>query len=174
MRRYIGALLPLLALSGFGISARNQFALGSLTVPAEQLPAGCSLQSPIATRQVRMPNVPKFSTNPWQGTGYRELLDLQGSVGGGMKLPDGPPPSSRELAAMQERLLENVVEGYRAEYFNERGYAAVVVAVRYKEGTPLPGNTLNRFVFGSTVAALRVAAKNDCSIAVEAHLRTLK
>ena len=168
------ALAVFTAMTMIDPPAQGQFALTSLTVPAEKLPLGCRLQSPIETRQGPVVNGRTFPVNPWQGNSYRELIELQGAIGGGVQMPDAPPPSRRELAAMQERLLENVVEGYRAEYFNERGVASVVVAVRYKEGAPLPGTTFNRFVFGSTVVAHRVASKNDCATTVESHLRSLK
>lgn len=174
MAKLISAL-SLFALASVGASAQAPFALASLTVPAEKLPTGCGIQSPIITRQAPVVNGPAFPTNPWQGTGYRELLSLQGSIGGGVKMPDAPPPTRRELAAMQERMLADVVEGYRATYFHENATAATVVALRFKEGSNLPGSSLNRFIFGSTVvAAVRVAAKGACADAVESHLRSLK
>jgi hypothetical protein len=90
-----------------------------------------------------------IATNPWIGTDRRILARLHQSVDGDgptglpMRLPDAPPLSAREQAALSLRFADGVDEGYAATYAQTGGSDLQVVAVRLESipASPVPPPT---------------------------------
>src|SRR5438552_1834663 len=72
-----------------------------------------------------------FPGNPWVGTNRQLLIWLRGTP----PVPDGPPPSAKELRAIEGRWAGHVREEYRAQYDSADGRVVEVQAIRFDDAT---------------------------------------
>jgi hypothetical protein len=167
--------------------------LEELTVPSERLPAGCALSPADPVRlhgnRVRLPNwaglmVP---TNPWVGTDAPLIATIRERVEGPALLPDGPPPSARQVARFRLQLAEGVEEGYAAIYSQDDGADAaprdviVVYGLRFVDAAHIATYARERtaknpriahVIIGPVLAAVH-GDGGPCFEAVAAHLKSL-
>jgi hypothetical protein len=183
----------------FRESGQTRIDLGRLTVPADRLPDGCQLKSmvpeplePLSARANRsairvmrpaaLSQPPGIDVNPWIGIDRSALAWLRRQVDGHqLRLPDAPPLSVREQAALNERFADGIDEGYAATYRQESAPDLGVHAVRYGAGVE-PRTILSEPVRGRIIrldlaaVRMRVVLYGDagrCSRAIEAYLRAL-
>jgi hypothetical protein len=200
-------LLALLPTGTAGGSSQASLALTALTVPEKSLPNGCRLRPdvPPAVRPTSRvlqggqtvvlgsSGAPdRFSSNPWIGADRQLVIELRKRIDGAPRVPDAPPPSAGEIAAVERRWVGDVVEGYRAAYTEsvlaeglwvEPSGGIEVSAIRFNDvrlaaTTPTPANASrgvsDRLVIGSVVVRVVADSKTDCFSAVSAYLRSLK
>jgi len=169
---------------GLFARAASPVAMHDLTVPADRLPAGCTLASPATANRVLSVFGPNFPTNPWEGTDRQHIVAIRGSVAPfGPAYPDGPPTDPRALSHYQSRyddqLANGAEEAYRAVYTMSDATVVTVSAVRFapgqqpttdsSRGSRNPGFV--RVEIGSIVAV--VNGNDDCAQSVSAYLRSL-
>lgn len=163
--------------------------LASLTVTESALPDGCRLRpyvpdvppSPAASDgrvTVVAANPESLPGNPWIGFNRQMLIRLLWTG----PVPDGPPPTARELAAMQNESLLHVREGYRAVYNSAEGVTIEVRAVRFDDTRQIPTALTvprdrasgDQFAIGTIFIQIATARETACSKAIDAYLRALK
>ena len=153
-----------------------------LTVPKERLPAGCSL-SPVAEvvvgnrgRGGLWADLP-IPTNPWSGTDRMVVASIRERMDGPTLVPDGPPPTAREVSRYRLQLADGVEEAYAAIYLMQSEPKLIVVyglrfAAAGRPFYPPRKASSHRFEIGP----LDVVVSGDggqCSQAVEAYLKAL-
>src|SRR5687768_15642469 len=106
------------------VQTQTNTTLQQLTVPAERLPAGCTL-SPAPAQSIDGQHVRgglwaglPISRNPWVGTDRQIIASIRERVDPPSELPDGPPLSRAELARARLRLADGVEAGYAAVYLD--------------------------------------------------------
>jgi hypothetical protein len=167
-----------------------------LTVPKDRLPNGCILktiqppgliptsESGRQTIHVTGPTPslqpPGVTTNPWIGTDRRTLAWLRQRVDGygSLRLPDGPPLSASEAAAMSARFADGVDQGYAATYVQSTPRDLAVHAVRFAAAPekPLDLSRDRTYTLILDIGLIRVGLLGDngpCSTAIETYLRSL-
>ena len=171
--------------------AFRSLAISGLTVPPNRLPTGCAL---VPSPTVRLTenrfqgglwaDLP-ISSNPWSGMDRQVVASIRERLDGPFLVPDGPPPSGRDLARYRSKLAEGVDEAYAAIY-KETGSTSliVVLALRFSSTAELvtvghPSYTLgstannpNRMTIGPTTIAVTANA-GICSRTIEAYLKSL-
>jgi hypothetical protein len=182
--------------------------MAALTVPEGNLPNGCRLRAdvPAATPAVQpgqtiVLSSPgssyPFPSNPWMGADRRLAVQLRQRTDGALRIPHGPP-SAAEVAALEQRWVADIVEGYFARYTDrpermpdqdavvEPPAIVEVSAIRFNDArlaTTAPSTPLTtvasrgvreRVVLGAVVAQVTAGASTDCFSAVAAYLRGLK
>jgi hypothetical protein len=189
-----------------GGSSQAGFPLTSLTVPESNLPIGCRLRPevppppPVAragqTETVVAENRGSFASNPWIGADRRLLIELRKRIDGELRLrlPDAPPPSAAEVAALEHRWVADIVEGYQAVYISpvlgeDAGFkppvTVAVSAIRFNNAmlattaqsvgsTNASRGVSDRFVIDAVVMQVQARLKTDCFSSVAAYLRSLK
>jgi hypothetical protein len=169
-----------------GAQTRDVFP--ALTVPAARLPEGCRLTPP----DEKPPSDPassffrtlRFPANPWVGRDHQRVALIRRSIDGPAVLPDGPPLSPAESAALSATWSDHVVDAYHASY-SMGDAVTVVLGVRFDDETratpEAPGGKRSlvraastRVVIGSTVAVVHSPGRNPCYDAVAAYVRALK
>jgi hypothetical protein len=154
-----------------GVHAEGALTLGTLTVPLDRLPVGCSIS---ASPPVWLGGT-VVSSSPWNGTDPTALAAIRERVAGSPPVPDGPPLSRSESARFRLDLAKDVEEAYAAVYRDGGPVLIVVHAVRFVEKTAagLPqGVTTSlsgtRIVVGNT--AVVVSGKGRCFQAVASFI----
>jgi hypothetical protein len=146
--------------------------LASLTVPAERLPAGCSL------RQADVVD-PRVSQNPWTGIDPLVIATIREYMGDVPRVPDAPL-SRREAAMFRLRLATGVGEAYAARYHSTSAEFVTVYAVTFDNAASLratqdPHPELprgSRFTAGRSTTV--VGGKGSpCYEAVAGHVRSI-
>jgi hypothetical protein len=185
MTRAVG--LSFAAFIGVAVTApaaqrQNAFTLDDLTVSSEFLtPLGCSL-SPSAsvriderTRSGLWAGLP-ISSNPWTGTETIIIAAIRDRVLGSPRLPDGPPPSRRELTRMRLQLANDIEQAYAAIYTDKGPNLVTVHAVQFKEATALKRESRRpkqRGRFEIDRSLVVVAGEGSCFEAVLRHVSEL-
>lgn len=164
--------------------AQGAFPLADLTVPAERLPTGCALSpSPSmrtgdnTMRAGLWAGLP-ISSNPWTGIDRAIVASIVERVIDPPRMPDGPPPTPREVARFRLRLADDVEEAYAAVYTDGGPSLITVNAIRYADATQLPPSRSSnrvspsgfRVAFGRTVLTVS-GSDGPCLQAVEAHVK---
>ena len=169
----------------------HELGLASLTVPEGALPDGCRLQPDVPSIPVSAPppdgrvsvvnpNPESLSHNPWIGFDRHVLIGLLWTA----PFPDGPPPTARQMRAMQSESLLHVREGYRAVYDSAEGSAIEVRAVRFDDTREMPVTLAtpsqpdrgfaDQFAIGRIFVEIAAPSETACSRAIDATLRALK
>jgi hypothetical protein len=154
-----------------------------LTVPKERLPTGCGL-SPTAY-VVEGNRVTgglwaglEIPTNPWTGTARRVIASIREHMDGPSLVPDGPPPTARELSRYRLLLADGVEEAYAAIYTQSDTNPIVVSALRFAVterpfSPPHDEQASNHRVEIGPFDAVVSGDNGQCSQAVEAYLESL-
>lgn len=210
VRRWSCYVLGCVAVSGIAAGAAQPTpTLGLLTVPSGSLPSGCALKpadpepSPVLVTElgnatgttvvvdsrgrhvVRFPY--PFPSNPWFGSDYRfrHMLRRHVDQAGPPRVPDAPPLSRREVAALQSSWADNVAEAYRATYLSGDGGLVEVSAVRFVDAKwaatdwprVAPGgsrSTSLRIVHGATAILISGPQGSACFDAVSRYVQSLR
>lgn len=188
------------------VAQSRPFSFEMLTVPASALPEGCALRptaSPsrpvmVSTPTTAAPGVPverftvmfrepmaAFASNPFiareRSDVYRVRTAIDGGVGA-LRVPDGPPLTPAETAAMQMRYVQHVIDGYWAIYTTPQNDSVEVYAIRFDDpslaetrrpgtfdkpfSTPRPGAAATilsqQIVKGPVVALVRGNTSTRC------------
>ena len=169
-------------------------ALNALTVPGEALPSECALKQPAVRplpsgraegTTIRSVEWPPFPTNPWSGTDRKLVTEIRQVIDGSPRLPDGPPLDRADAAAFLLKLADNVLEAYRAAYVSADGSTVDVWALRFDDDSlanseRLPGTMSpprgfrSRVARGATVVLVTAPSSNECVLAVDGYIRSLK
>jgi hypothetical protein len=156
-----------------------------LTVPADRLPAGCTLSPAPSVRdgnRVTSGLWAGFPANPWIGTDRQRLASIRELIDGPAALPDGPPLDTRQLAGYRLQLADGVEEGYGAVYRHADAVAMTIVhAARFAPGQQpsarrdfshtRPSRNPGIITIGQIVAL--VSGDGACFQAVASHLKSL-
>jgi hypothetical protein len=157
----------------------------ALTVPAARLPEGCRLTPPDEKPPVSsFLRTDPFPANPWVGRDHQRVALIRRSIDGPAVLPDGPPLSPAESAALSATWSDHVVDAYHASY-SMGDAVTVVLGLRFDDGAfaspeaPVGKRGLvraasTRVALGSTVAVVQSPGRNPCYDAVAAYVRALK
>jgi hypothetical protein len=157
---------------------RRPYTVKDLTVPKKRLPAGCGL---VPARSIHLGgNQVQYGlwaglpipTNPWSGTDRIAIASIRERMDGPALVPDGPPPTAREISRYRSQLANGVDEGYAAIYTP----SVVLYALRFvaTERPFYPSHTASNHRF--EIGPLDVVVSSDggpCSQAVEAYLKSL-
>ena len=174
--------------------AQTDVTLAALSVPDAKLPAGCRLQPPAPppTRVARGDTVfvsgnpaPFFPypTNPWVGVDRRLVVEARKRIDP-FGVPDGPPPTSAELARMEFAWVANVREGYHVTYVSADNVSVDVTAIRFDDaglvtttrtvaGTHVPRDVSDRLILGASVVVVRSNSRTECFDAVDAYIKSM-
>lgn len=177
-----------------GAAAQTGEALSRLTAPVQVLPSGCRVRPYEPARQTAANGAGSvvtanagffgpFPDNPWVGTDPRLLNILLGTDT--LPVPDGPPPTVRELRAMQGHAVQHVREGYRAVYDSPDGSVIEVRAMRFDAEQHVPQSQatpdqrpsraiVDQFAIGVVVVHVTANPETGCSRAIDAYLRALR
>lgn len=175
-------------------SAQKSSALSSLTVPERALPTNCRLQpygSPTApVLRKGQWTTGRFPSNPWLGADRNLVIELRRHIepDWSRSLPDALPPSASDQAALDARWAEDIVEGYRAEYYASDDATIIeVAAVRFnteqqaadatssvRSLLQLPRGTTYLRPVGTVAVRVAASATNDCFRVVDQHIRAWK
>lgn len=183
-------------LTAVGSAAPTSWPLSRLTVPEPALPSDCRLRPP-APAVSKAPNgaapvvtvnsgvVGPFPGNPWVGTDARLLRALLGTDA--TALPDGPPPTLRQVRAMQSESVQHVREGYRAIYRSIGGAIVEVDGMRFDDPAHVPpapptiavprgpGQAgVDHFAIGTVSVEVIATPETVCSRTIDTYLRSLK
>ena len=152
------------------VAAQQVASLGTLTVPAGRLPAGCTLRTAASSAELRDP----LSARRLRVAVHMELY-------GRPRLPDAPPLEGRERASLESRIVANVTEAYRAQYVTTDGPAVFVSAVRFDDPKNVPPERQRapdastfRLVRGATVLAISGSPKDACFQVVSKLIQSLR
>ena len=194
----VAAMLGAFIAHGF---AQTSPALSSLTVPESALPSHCRLQpyvSPTApvwrdgttTVAANRWTTGRFPSNPWLGTDRDLVIELRRHIDltQSRPLPDALPPSASDRAALDARWAEEIVEGYRAEYYvSDDGTIIEVAAVRFntekqtadatssiRSLLQMPRGATYLRVIGTVAVRVAASSTNDCFRTVDQHIRAWK
>jgi hypothetical protein len=157
-----------------------------LTVPADRLPAGCVLSPAQSVRldgnQVRSGLWAEFPSNPWTGTDRGRIISIRQIIEGPAKVPDGPPPGSKELSRYLGQLADGVEQAYGAVYLDPGENLIVVRALRFTAAekrmaaaelpSPRRAAAALRVDIGS-IAAVVAGHEGACRQAIGVYLRSL-
>jgi hypothetical protein len=106
-----------------------------LTVPAERLPAACTLSPAPSIRvddsTVRSGLWAEFPTNPWIGTDRRLIVSIRQMIDGPYSVPDGPPLDPKPTTRYLSQLADGVEEAYGAVYAQSDAGLITVRALRF-------------------------------------------
>ena len=180
-----------LAAASLGASTpQRDSALSSLTVPERQLPDGCRVQpftaptTPVAVTLGNRGSSFPFPANPWAGSERPLLVELRKSIAGSLlRLPDAPPMTPSEIAAMENTWVADIVEGYRASYADADGTSVVVSAIKFRNRqmaesarpAASPGAQFRSvYVTGPAVVDVRGGSGSSCFSAVDRYVQTFK
>ena len=171
-RHLFAALIGLVVITPSTAKAQSDIPLVSLTVPADRLPAGCSLQA--SDRIDRW-----ASTNPWIGADRPVIATIRESMGSMPLMPDGQL-TPRDYTAFRFALADGVTEGYAALYHAENGRGAEVLAVTLErpENQRLPGRwqarrtDVDELSVGRTKIVVR-GKGSPCYQAIVQHVRAV-
>jgi hypothetical protein len=122
------AFCALLAYPGGAIaaaSAQSANSLASLTIPADQLPAACSMRPDDVIDH-------RASTNPWIGTEPLVIAAIREGMGAVTRVPDAPL-SRREETMFRLQLANGVAEAYGARYRGTNAEFVTVYAVTFDQ-----------------------------------------
>jgi hypothetical protein len=170
----IGVLAPCVG-AGANQSARG---LAALTVPDDRLPPNCRLK-PVE------PKPPNLEPNPLISRERRVAAEIRRLIDGAPPEPDGPPLMPRSSARWELSWAEDVVEAYRATYWQADGSPITVAAIQFNDvrlATPTPpfgtrsaarGMT-SRIVLGPTVVLVAAGASSGCFEDIETYLRSVR
>lgn len=114
------AFCALLAHGGSAVaaaSAQSANSLASLTIPADQLPQGCSLRPDDVVDH-------RASTNPWTGLEPLVIATIRERMGAVTRVPDAPL-SRREETMFRLQLANGVEEAYGALYRTNTQFVSV-------------------------------------------------
>lgn len=171
--------------------AASDLGFASLTVPERALPDGCRLRPYVADVPTSPPasngkvtvvaaNPEALPGNPWIGFNRQVLVNFLWTG----QVPDGPPPTAREMRAMQNESLLHVREGYRGVYDTTEGGTVEVRAVRFDDTKEMPttlavprhldGAVGDQFAIGTILVQVAASQKTECSGAIDGYLRALK
>jgi hypothetical protein len=124
---------------GVGVSPQaslRSIDLRDLTVPAERLPAGCSISPErLDSNQGRGRNwagLP-IATNPWAGSDPPIIARIRERIDGRIRMADGPPPTAAEAARFRLKLAEGVDEAYAAIYTQTDSNIVIAYALRFAQ-----------------------------------------
>lgn len=155
---------------GGTVGAQQVASLSSLTVPAERLPAGCTLKTAASSAELR---------NPLSGRRLRVAVHME--LYGRPRLPDAPPLEGREMASLESRMVEHVAEAYRAQYVTTDGPLVFVSALRFDDPKNVPPErerapdaSTFRVVRGATVLAISGSPKDVCFQVVSKQIQSLR
>jgi hypothetical protein len=115
--------------------AGGQTTLHDLTVPADRLPAGCTLPSSPASTDAQgvhgglWANLP-IDGNPWIGAEPVVVATLRERAEPPRRVVDGPPLSKPEAARARLRLAEGVEQAYAAVYADASHRLVVVYGLK--------------------------------------------
>jgi len=169
-------------------AGRHIVPMHELTVPADRLPAGCALSPAQSVRldgnQMRSGLWAEFPSNPWAGTERRLIISIRQIIEGPAKVPDGPPPGSKELSRYLGQLADGVEEAYGAVYLDADENLIVVRALRFASiETPVTTGEFSGAEVTASPATLRVPIgsivavvngyQGACRRAIEAYLKSL-
>ena len=142
--------LAAIVLSSVLAVAGAQTSLEQLTLPAEHLPAGCTMPSSPTTSDAQgvrgglWANLP-ITSNPWIGAEPPVIATLRERFEPPRRVVDGPPLSRPEAARARLRLAEGVEQAYAAVYADASSRLVVVYALKMAGGlelqTSVVGNT---------------------------------
>jgi hypothetical protein len=157
--------------------ARAEVTLAELTIPASELPLGCTLPANVPIDQRGMTRLPAGATNPWYPTESTDLTMVHHMVAGFPRVPDGPPPMPRDARRFGGSLILNMTGAYAAVYTGP-GEADIRVWAAQYAGTPPPVGdqrhayrVREHFTLGSIIALVDAANPGPCFEAVRAHVR---
>jgi hypothetical protein len=106
--------------------AQSSLRLADLTVPQGRLPSSCTVSSvPPAGLEV--------ATNPWVGDDRSILASIRQRIGPSPRVPDGPPPSGRQLAKYRLEWARDIEEGYAAVYKQAAPELVIVYGLRFSD-----------------------------------------
>lgn len=157
--------------------------MNDLTVPQDRLPAGCTLSPTASVRldgnRVRgglWAGLP-IPINPWTGADSRVVASIRERVDGPTLVPDGPPPTAREISRSRLLLADGVEEAYAGIYLMQSEPKLIVVyglrfAVTKRPFYPPSTASNHRFAIGP-IDVLVSGDGGQCSQAVEAYLKSL-
>ena len=148
--------------------------LDDLTVPADQLSAGCAISPANAVggggHRVRSGLWAGLPSNPWRGTDANVIAMMQEVIVAMPRMPS--QVTHQDAAQFRLRLVDAVEEGYGAAYSDGAEDLIVVYAVRYAEGvTPLPGRAGT--LASAQVVALVSGKDRPCARFIAAHVRSV-
>jgi hypothetical protein len=158
LRSRVMLSLAACACIGGAVGGQQVASLNTLTVPADRLPAACTLKTAASSADLR---------NPLSGRRLRVAVHME--LYGRPRLPDAPPLEGRELASLESRMVEHVAEAYRAQYVTTDGPLVFVSAIRFDDPKNIPpeqertrdGSTI-RFVQDARVVAISGRPKDAC------------
>jgi hypothetical protein len=105
-------------------AAQSSVRLEDLTVPEGRLPSGCTVSSaPPAGLQI--------ATSPWVGEDQPILASIRQRIGPSPRVPDGPPPSARQLARYRLAWTRDIEQGYAAVYRQAAPELVIVYGLRF-------------------------------------------
>jgi len=143
---------------GGTVGAQQVGSVSSLTVPAERLPAGCTLKTAASSAELK---------NPLSARRLRVAVHME--LYGYPRLPDGPPLEGCEMASLESRMVEHVAEAYRAQYVTTDGSRVFVSAIRFDDPKSVPPEPERahdasniRVVRGPTVMVISGRPKDVC------------
>ena len=142
---------------GAALAGQQVASLSTLTVPAERLPAGCTLRTGASSAEL----------DPLSARRLRVAVHME--FYGRPRLPDAPPLEGRERASLESRMVEHVAEAYRAQYVTTDGPSVFVSAVRFDDPKNVPPErerapdaSMFRVVRGATVLRISGSPKDAC------------
>jgi hypothetical protein len=153
-----------------------------LTVPADRLPAGCTLTPSDSVREGgrmiggQWAGVP-VPTNPWRGSDRPIVGKLMDRFMGAVAEPDAPPMTAAERSRFRLGLADDVGEAYAAIYSG-----TIVYAVQFTRPAPdrvmqLRNETARRggtVVWSDAQGAITISgARGPCFSAVDEYLREI-
>ncbi len=156
--------------------------LDALTAPASARPVGCELSPssavtpPDGRTTVGLWGSLPIASNPWRGTNPLTIAAILDRVGGSSELPDGPPPTARQLPRYRMYQVDEVAEAYVAVYSTPAGDLHTVYAVRFKQAgraADLDAATRSGFHIVSGDTFIEVDGGGSCGEAVVAHIKQL-
>jgi hypothetical protein len=182
----LAAALASASCAGHAVGQRSgrPMAMQDLTVPPKRLPSWCALAPADSERmpdgRIRGGLWARFQANPWSGTDRSVLAKIRERVDGAPLVPDGPPPTSRELSRFHLQLAAGVNEGYAAIYRQSGSSQVVLVyALRFADGQkpfhpPDTGASAQKARFElSSVVMVVTGDGGGCFQAVKEHLRAV-
>lgn len=187
-------VLGLFLATASGVATNVQpraIAMQDLTVPPEQLPAGCGLQrlpepqaptpGTTVTRGVAT-SLPYMTTNPWVGTDPHTLAYMRQVMDGPPVVPDAVPLSKGEAARFFLRYADGIEQGYAADYLQSDGRLLAVHALKFSSTatdamralrpSASAGPIITRVDIGS-ILAMVYGDRGPCTQAIAAHLTAL-
>ena len=184
----LAAFVPV-AFARAGFSPALIPTMQQLTVPQDRLGDQCRL-TPSSSQSLGgnrimyglWGNLP-IETNPWTGVDRRVIASIRVRISGPPIVPDGPPPTARELARIRDRLADGVEEGYAAFYSQPGPQQLVVYGLKFApDDMPqifrlsTPSSPRVRVPSQFDIGLIHVFLFGDegpCSQAIKAYLKSL-